>query len=51
MGDKLIIIVANAETLVGWSIINLILKMGLVQSLELGNLIISANSTNVVILL
>ena len=40
VGNKLVIIVADGETLVGWSIINLMLKMELVHSLELGNLII-----------
>ena len=39
MGDKLLIIMADGETLVGWSIINFVLQMGLVQSLEWGNLI------------
>ena len=36
MGDKLSIIVADGEALVGWSITNFMLKMGLAQSLELG---------------
>ena len=49
MGDKLAIIAANGETLVGWSIINLILQMGLVQSVELGNLIIFTKSAQIVI--
>ena len=40
MADRLFIIVADWKAFVGWSIINLILQMGLVQSLELGNLTI-----------
>ena len=39
VGDKLVIIVDDGETLVGWSIINLILQIGLAQSSELGNLL------------
>ena len=43
-GNKLVIIVAAAETLLGWSIIHFTVQMGLVQSLELGNSIIFAKS-------
>ena len=38
VADKLFIMVADWKTFVGWSIINLILQMELVQSLELGNI-------------
>ena len=48
MGDKL---VASGETLVGWSMINLILQMELLQSLELVNLISFTKAAKIVILL
>ena len=39
MDDKLLIIEADGEALVGWSKNNVLLQMGLVESLELGSLI------------
>ncbi len=45
MGDKLVTIVADWETLVGWSIISFVLQTGLVQSLELENLTICCQTS------
>ena len=51
MGDEVIIIVADWETLVGWSISKFMLQMELDQSLELGTLIIFAEAAKIMIFL